>query len=210
MLSAKKYVYYLPGENNSAKEFEASVNSLVIIGANGSGKSKLGAWMERQNGEDVHRIGAQRSLNFSEHVPLKSYEEAEGEFFYGSPYSDHWGPDKGVRWDWGKSDTTKLIDDYDAALSALLAQQNIDRHHFLMLVANLRRRGGRNRIRLRLFSTNFMLFGMRSFPIEALSKKTQSFLLCFSREMKTAVSGHSNERWRALCSLSCRTSALRS
>lgn len=130
MLSAKKYVYYLPGENNSAKEFEASVNSLVIIGANGSGKSKLGAWMERQNGEDVHRIGAQRSLNFSEHVPLKSYEEAEGEFFYGSPYSDHWGPDKGVRWDWGKSDTTKLIDDYDAALSALLAQQNIDRHHF--------------------------------------------------------------------------------
>lgn len=130
MLSAKKYVYYLPGENNSAKEFEASVNSLIIIGANGSGKSKLGAWMERQNGEDVHRIGAQRSLNFSEHVPLKSYEEAEGEFFYGSPYSDHWGPDKGVRWDWGKSDTTKLIDDYDAALSALLAQQNIDRHHF--------------------------------------------------------------------------------
>lgn len=142
--------------------------------------------MERQNGEDVHRIGAQRSLNFSEHVPLKSYEEAEGEFFYGSPYSDHWGPDKGVRWDWGKSDTTKLIDDYDAALSALLAQQNIDRHHFLMLVANLRRRGGRNRIRLRLFSTNFMLFGMRSFPIEALSKKTQSFLLCFSREMKNS------------------------
>lgn len=130
MLSAKKYVYYLPGENNSAKEFEASVNSLIIIGANGSGKSKLGAWMERQNGEDVHRIGAQRSLNFSEHVPLKSYEEAEGEFFYGSPYSDHWGPDKGVRWDWGKSDTTKLIDGYDAALSALLAQQNIDRHHF--------------------------------------------------------------------------------
>lgn len=67
MLSAKKYVYYLPGENNSAKEFEASVNSLIIIGANGSGKSKLGAWMERQNGEDVHRIGAQRSLNFFYH-----------------------------------------------------------------------------------------------------------------------------------------------
>ena len=28
-------------------------------------------------------LGLQRSLNFSEHVPLKSYEEAEGKFFYG-------------------------------------------------------------------------------------------------------------------------------
>lgn len=84
MLSAKKYVYYLPGENNSAKEFEASVNSLIIIGANGSGKSKLGAWMERQNGEDVHRIGAQRSLNFSEHVPGKATKKQKGSSFTGA------------------------------------------------------------------------------------------------------------------------------
>lgn len=130
MLSAKRYVYYLPDENNNPREFEASVNSLIIIGANGSGKSKLGAWMERQNGEEVHRIGAQRSLNFSEHVPLKSYEEAEGEFFYGSSNRNYWRPDKGARWDWGKADTTKLIDDYDAVLSALLAQQNNERHQF--------------------------------------------------------------------------------
>ena len=131
ILSAKKYVYYLPGENNSAKEFEASVNSLIIIGANGSGKSKLGAWMERQNGEDVHRIGAQRSLNFSEHVPLKSYEEAEGEFFYGGNNSNYWNKEKLFRWGVsGKEETTKLIDDYDAVLSALLAQQNNDRQRF--------------------------------------------------------------------------------
>ena len=130
MFSAKRYVYYLPGESNNPSEFETSANSLIIIGANGSGKSKLGAWMERQNGEEVHRIGAQRSLNFSEHVPLKSYEEAEGEFFYGSSDKSYWGPDKGVRWDWGRAYTTKLINDYDAVLSTLLAYQNIERHQF--------------------------------------------------------------------------------
>lgn len=131
MFSAKRYVYYLPDENNNPREFEASVNSLIIIGANGSGKSKLGAWMERRNGEEVHRIGAQRSLNFSEHVPLKSYEEAEGEFFYGGNNSNHWSKEKLFRWGpGGREETTRLIDDYDATLSALLAQQNIERHRF--------------------------------------------------------------------------------
>lgn len=130
MPNEKTYKYYLPDEDNNATEFETDANSLIIIGANGSGKSKLGAWMEQRNGEGIHRIGAQRSLNFSEHIPLKSYEEAEGEFFYGSSVSDYWNSDKGVRWDWGKSYTTKLIDDYDSVLSALLAQQNNERQRF--------------------------------------------------------------------------------
>lgn len=124
MIESETFTYLLPDENNNAVEYQTPINSLIVIGANGSGKSKLGAWIERQNGEGVHRVAAQRSLNFSEHTPLKSYEESSGEFFYGSPEKNFWRDDKSVRWGWGESDTTKLLDDYDAVLSALLAHHN--------------------------------------------------------------------------------------
>lgn len=96
-------------------------NSIVIIGANGSGKSKLGAWMERQSWDGVHRIGAQRDLNFNENIPLKNYSEAENWVFFGSgDANDH---QKNSRWGWGHY-TTKLINDFDNVLSALIALKN--------------------------------------------------------------------------------------
>lgn len=41
------FTYYLPGPNNTRIEYNTSSNSVIIIGANGSGKSKLGAWIEK-------------------------------------------------------------------------------------------------------------------------------------------------------------------
>lgn len=78
-----KYEYWLPNTGNIKTYHEAQVNSVVIIGANGSGKSKLGAWIEQQDFEKVHRISAQRNINFSERIPLKSYAEAEDKVIYG-------------------------------------------------------------------------------------------------------------------------------
>ena len=118
------YKYWLPDDNCKRIECTTDTNSLIIIGANGSGKSKLGAWIEQQDGVNVHRVGAQRSLIFSEHTPLMSYSEAEGRLFYGTEDKTCWNSDKGARWDWGKNYTTKLIQDFDATLSALLAQYN--------------------------------------------------------------------------------------
>ena len=67
------FTYFLPDENGSKEEHGTSSNAVIIIGANGSGKSKLGAWIEQNDFENVHRIGAQRNLNFNENIPLKSY-----------------------------------------------------------------------------------------------------------------------------------------
>lgn len=78
-----KYEYWLPNDGNIKICHEAQVNSVVIIGPNGSGKSKLGAWIEQQDFEKVHRIAAQRDINFSERIPLKSYAEAEDKVIYG-------------------------------------------------------------------------------------------------------------------------------
>ena len=62
MIEEKDYKYILPGENNNPVEYQVKCHSMIIIGANGSGKSQLGAWIEKNNPNDTHRIGAQRAL----------------------------------------------------------------------------------------------------------------------------------------------------
>ena len=115
------YKYWLPDERGNKKEYTTAQNAVMIIGANGAGKSKLGAWIERQSWGDVHRVGAQRNLNFNENIPLKSYSEAENWVFYGS--GDGKDSNKGQRWGYGHY-TTKLMDDFNNVLSALIARRN--------------------------------------------------------------------------------------
>lgn len=118
----KAFKYRLPSENGETTEHITNCNSIIIIGANGSGKSKLGAWIEDQDPENVHRIGAQRNLNFNPNLPLSNYDDAKNKIIYGTDDEDTVKRrDKGVRWNWGKSKTTKMIDDFDDVLAALIA-----------------------------------------------------------------------------------------
>ena len=90
------FTYFLPDENGNKTEHGTTSNAVIIIGANGSGKSKLGAWIEQNDFENVHRIGAQRNLNFNENIPLKSYSQAEDLVFYGTADSTNsWRSQKG-------------------------------------------------------------------------------------------------------------------
>lgn len=116
------YTYWLPSPSGDNTKHITNVNSIIIIGANGSGKSKLGAHIETSSLSKVHRIAAQRSLNFSEHIPYKSFAEAEDGIFYGG-HEDYHKRNKLGRWG-NKEHTTKLINDFDDTLAALIAQQN--------------------------------------------------------------------------------------
>ena len=62
---------------------EIDFEKLVIIGANGSGKTRFGAYIEYQNSITTHRVSAQKILSFPESVSPKSKEIAEQEFIYG-------------------------------------------------------------------------------------------------------------------------------
>ena len=124
------FQYFLPDEKGNKKEFCTEFNSLIIIGANGAGKSKLGAWIEFQSIHNVHRIGAQRSLNFKENIPLKGYSQAEDLVFYGTDKKIHQNQ-KALRWNQGKEATTKLIDDFDNVLAALIALKNIENEKYV-------------------------------------------------------------------------------
>lgn len=124
------FIYWLPDERGQKIEYNTVSNSVLIIGANGSGKSKLGAWIEQQNFENVHRIGAQRNLNFSENIPLKNYSQAEDYVFYGTENKIDKN-NKGARWGWGKSYTTSMINDFDNVLAALIALKSNENEIFI-------------------------------------------------------------------------------
>ena len=118
------FTYWLPDEHGRIQEYGTNSNAVIIIGANGAGKSKLGAQLEQWDMAGVHRIGAQRNLNFDEAIPLRSYSEAENYVFYGTNEAQRIRHnDKGYRWAWGAY-TTNLIDDFSSVLSAIIALQN--------------------------------------------------------------------------------------
>lgn len=124
MNNSKEYKYKLPLKDQI--EYSTSNNSLIIIGANGSGKSKLGAWIEQQDMENVHRIGAQRSLNFGDFIELKSREQLENRLLYGIDNIEEFRfsyKRKERRWDYGEF-TTKLLNDYENVLSLMIAIKN--------------------------------------------------------------------------------------
>ena len=41
------YKYILPNADNQPKEYSAESNSVKIIGVNGSGKTRLGVWIDK-------------------------------------------------------------------------------------------------------------------------------------------------------------------
>ncbi len=127
------YTYFLPDENGTPKEFQTEKNSIVIIGANGSGKSRLGEWIEKQDEIKVHRIGAQRALNLQEHITPRSYEQAMNLLLSGSEetQSTH-------RVRWGSSYrngqyiySLSELQDFEYVLSALLAKQNLQMEEYI-------------------------------------------------------------------------------
>lgn len=136
------FQYYLPDENGNKIEHNTCANSIIIIGANGSGKSKLGAWIECQNMDNIHRIGAQRNLNFNENVPLKSYSQAEDFVFYGTDDKNH-KKNKGYRWNWGKEYTTRLMNDFDDVLAALIALKNNENEKYVQACKTISSRENR-------------------------------------------------------------------
>jgi ABC-type cobalamin/Fe3+-siderophores transport system ATPase subunit len=108
--------------------------SLIIIGANGSGKSHLAAFIEKKDYEQATgekrggrclRISAQRIMNFDKYIPLKSYEQSEKKIIYGNEnYLDKqlskWRDSRNGDAAW----TTLVIDDYNEVLSATVAKIN--------------------------------------------------------------------------------------
>lgn len=111
--------------DNNAINIDAK--SFVIIGANGSGKTRFGSDIEQRYKQITHRISAQKSLSMPTEVSPKSKERAEAEFFYGNYYPDlqnqglHLSQKLNNRW--GNHPNTYLLNDYEKLMVLLHTEE---------------------------------------------------------------------------------------
>jgi Protein of unknown function (DUF4435)/AAA domain, putative AbiEii toxin, Type IV TA system len=103
-------------------------SSVVVVGANGSGKTRFGAWVDLVSPQKslVHRIAAQKSLSIPEYCSTSSIESAENFLLYG--YYQHdlvleqlENYKNGHRWQ--SKPSTFLQSDYDKLLTYLFTEE---------------------------------------------------------------------------------------
>ena len=115
---------YLPTPDGTGNKVEIEHNgSVVIVGANGSGKSRLGAWIERNaDNSIVHRISAQRALDIPEYAAVKSLEQSLNDLLWGNENPQY--ASYQFKWShrWGGKPETFLQNDYEKVLSNLFAR----------------------------------------------------------------------------------------
>lgn len=111
----------LSAPTNTAKV--ESKGSVVILGANGSGKTRLGSWLELQSEhrDKVHRISAQKSLNMPSISVSMSVDEAEANLIYG--YKER-NIDYKIGSRWGSNPNTFLLNDFERLLAYLFSEEN--------------------------------------------------------------------------------------
>ena len=126
----------------AAQKVECKGNA-IIFGANGSGKSRLGAWIELRSGSSdfVHRISAQRALTIPDFAPVKTLEESLNDFLYGNsdPRYANNNYKQGHRW--GSHPDTHLLNDYGKVLSALFATDSKRNKDYVDTVRSASQRG---------------------------------------------------------------------
>jgi Protein of unknown function (DUF4435)/AAA domain, putative AbiEii toxin, Type IV TA system len=113
-----------PGNGN---ETWAATTSAVIIGGNGTGKSRLGSWIEENNPvHPVHRVSAQRALNLPDLIDPVAHERATSQLYYGT-YQPTWhasmypGQKRSNRW--SDNPVGHLLSDFPLVMSTLFSDQ---------------------------------------------------------------------------------------
>lgn len=96
---------------------------IVVIGANGSGKTRFGVWLEVNNQEHmaVHRVSAQKALTIPEYAPVKNLEQAENDLFLGRA-DEHANLARKADARWGGNLATHMLSDYEKLLALLFAK----------------------------------------------------------------------------------------
>lgn len=111
-------------------------STIVFVGANGSGKTKLAALIESLAGVDGHRISAHRALELNPKVAKISEESALKGLWYG--YSgENSAPGYRQSHRYGNKPEIHLLKDFDFVVQALFADQSrITLQSHKTLVAN--------------------------------------------------------------------------
>ena len=118
----------IPKKDNSNSELQHEELTLragkttIIIGANGSGKTRLAVYLEEQLGEKAHRIAAHRALSLNPNVDKIPESKAKKYLTYGDAWDDISIYHRASR-RWGNKAPIRLLNDFDYLLQYLFAQQ---------------------------------------------------------------------------------------
>lgn len=123
----------LPKTGGGTEEIQTR-QSLLLIGANGAGKTRLGTWIESESPqkEKVHRISAQKSLSMPDNTTPKSIDMAEKELLYGhadAQDGNFWAYKQGHRW--GRKPSTFLLNDYERLMVYLFSDHTEESAKYL-------------------------------------------------------------------------------
>ncbi len=94
---------------------------LVVIGANGSGKTRFGAWLDAKNIKLHYRVSAHRSLTFPDRVQPTDLIEAESILLFGKAAI----ADEALRRHhsrWQQNPATALLDDFEPLIRVMVSE----------------------------------------------------------------------------------------
>ena len=95
--------------------------SVILVGANGSGKTRMSVWIEENNRQlSIHRISAQKSLNMPAFTRSSDLETSQAQFLYGSANSDKNWSKRNYRW--GNAPVLHLLNDFSQLMEVLVTE----------------------------------------------------------------------------------------
>ena len=107
-------------------------NPVILLGANGSGKTRFSVKIEELNdpafnsgqleNSHIHRISAQKSLTISTSISIFDHDSSERNLFLGN--SERYASKMGYRFQ--SNPVTNLLNDYQQALSLLFSEAQIE------------------------------------------------------------------------------------
>lgn len=118
----------LPGKIGSPLQILETEHSILFIGANGSGKTRLGTWIElgKKQSAKVHRISAQKSLTMPDTTTPMSIDMAERNLLFGSLERE----DLVEHYRWNKRPATSALNDYEKLMVYLFSDETEENAKF--------------------------------------------------------------------------------
>lgn len=112
---------------DAAAETIATARNLLFVGANGSGKTRLGTWLDMSSPDQarVFRISAQKSLSMPDTTTPTSIELAEQDLVFGHPNA---GQNKNNRWQ--NKPATFFLNDFQKLMVFLFSDETEENAKF--------------------------------------------------------------------------------
>lgn len=119
------FSFQIPGPSKATTIQIPIGSSTILVGANGSGKTRLAVYIEDKVDEKAHRISAHRALNLDPAVPKIRGAEALRMLRFGSKSEKANKHHRNAhRWS-NSTPAIALLNDFDSLLQALFAEQSV-------------------------------------------------------------------------------------